>query len=523
MAITIGSTSYTYLRDAINAAISGNTISIGAGLYDISQYSPYVVGPPSQNPQNSNSKFYGSSALTLSRFYSSQLGITGLTLDGEVDPGTGAPLATITNLTRIYAGAKDSGFGIPTNWTIQNLNLQFSLTTGSEYILQGGNYGSTLKGLAGLTLRNVVFQGTHVGNSGANGAYTDLQQSDGLFFDAIRVGSDFGGQQTYTPGTTTILSSGGSAFLFAQGSNMRVADSFFVETQYGNTITFWGSTNAALSANKFDGDGQLKQRGQILSATTGTVDSNDFVGGTHLDLWDVGGQTLSATNNIFDATSQNSPSATVKKGVGIVIASTGAQGLNQARNITISGNDFTDVIPIVVQLSEASTGSGGASVQLTYGRNSVYNPVTLASTNFGRFIIGGTSADILTGALAAQQNDFISGAQGNDTLTGNGGNDAFVFAFQPGTANNNVDTITDFRATGKGTDKIWLDDAVFTTLSKGALGSSFGTKINYDSTSKGLFYDPTGGGSTTETGSTLKIAVLNGTSIAPVVGDFVVF
>ena len=219
--------------------------------------------------------------------------------------------------------------------------------------------------------------------------------------------------------------------------------------------------------------------------------------------------------------------ATVTKGVGIYIGSTSSQLLSQVRALTISGNQFTDVIPLVLDLSTAATGTTPtATAQFSFGSNEVYNPVTSSFTTFGRFIVGGTSADTLTGAQSPTRDDFISGAQGNDTLTGNGGSDAFVFAFQPGTANNNVDIITDFKnpnITSNNADKIWLDDAVFTTLSKGALGSSFGTFINYDSGTKGLFYDPLGGGSTTETGSTLKIATLGGFSVAPVAGDFVVF
>ena len=517
MAITIGSSRYTYLRDAINAANNNDTLSIEAGTYNVLDYSAGL-------PQNINNNYCGSYAPSLSRFFSSQSGITGLTLVGAVAPGTGTPLVTITNLSRLYAGAKDSGYGIPTNWTIQNLNLQFNFTAGSEYILQAGNYGSLTSNLAGLTLRNVVFQGTHVGSGAANGgAYTDLNQANSLLFDAIKVGSDFGGQNTYVAGTTSTVSSGGSAFLFAQGSDMKVQNSTFVETRYGNSITFWGSTNALLFGNVFDGDGQLKQRGQILSNSSGTVNSNVFVGGTHLDLIDMGSKTLSAVNNEFRSTSVNSPTATVNKGVGIIIASTNGQDLAQASGISISGNLFTDVNPIVVQLSGSSTGSAGSSPQLSFGSNQVFNPVTSAFTSFGRFIIGGTSNDILTGALTTSKDDFISGAQGNDTLIGNGGNDAFVFAFQPGTVNNNVDTINDFKAASKGADKIWLDDAVFTTLSKGSLGLAFGTKINYDATSKGLYYDPTGSGSVTETGSTLKIAILNGSSTAPLGTDFVVF
>jgi hypothetical protein len=217
--------------------------------------------------------------------------------------------------------------------------------------------------------------------------------------------------------------------------------------------------------------------------------------------------------------------ATVTNGVGIYIGS--CQALSQLRSLTISGNQFTDVIPLVLDLSTAATGTNpAATAQFSFGSNEVYNPVTSSFTTFGRFIVGGTSADTLTGAPLTR-NDFISGAQGNDTLTGNGGSDAFVFAFQPGTANNNVDTITDFKnpdITSNNDDKIWLDDAVFTTLSKGALGSSFGTIINYNPGTRCLFYDPLGLGSTSETNvGTLKIAKLGGFSVAPVAGDFVVF
>ena len=90
---------------------------------------------------------------------------------------------------------------------------------------------------------------------------------------------------------------------------MRIQDSTFVEKRYGNSITFGGSTNSALRGKTLAGNGQLKKRGrQILSNTTGVVDSKVVMGGIHLDLIDVGGQTLSAT-------SLNTPWATVTKGL----------------------------------------------------------------------------------------------------------------------------------------------------------------------------------------------------------------
>jgi hypothetical protein len=65
---------------------------------------------------------------------------------------------------------------------------------------------------------------------------------------------------------------------------VRIQNSTFVGTRYGNSITFWGSTNAALRGTSFAGDGQLKQRArQILNNTTGVVDSNVLMGGTQVN------------------------------------------------------------------------------------------------------------------------------------------------------------------------------------------------------------------------------------------------
>jgi serralysin len=96
--------------------------------------------------------------------------------------------------------------------------------------------------------------------------------------------------------------------------------------------------------------------------------------------------------------------------------------------------------------------------------------------------------------------NVLDGRLGADILHGNGGADAFAFTTALG--GGNVDTITDFTS---GTDRIALDDAVFTAI--GGLGglnaNAFfaGTaahdaddRIIYDSATGNLFYDADGNG-----------------------------
>ncbi|MGX7895754.1 hypothetical protein [Tsuneonella sp. HG222] len=96
--------------------------------------------------------------------------------------------------------------------------------------------------------------------------------------------------------------------------------------------------------------------------------------------------------------------------------------------------------------------------------------------------------------------NVLNGKRGADTLTGNGGNDDFVFD-TPIDGQMNVDHITDFTS---GQDRIVLDNAVFFTLSDGALQANnlvFGTeatggqnRIVYDQASGRLWFDDDGNG-----------------------------
>jgi VCBS repeat-containing protein len=114
--------------------------------------------------------------------------------------------------------------------------------------------------------------------------------------------------------------------------------------------------------------------------------------------------------------------------------------------------------------------------------------LNLTGNGFGNEIYGSAGANVLDGGA------------GGDYLVGMGGADTFAFTTTLG--GGNVDTIADFTS---GTDKIALDDAVFTAI--GGLGglnaNAFfaGTgahdaddRIIYDSATGNLFYDADGNG-----------------------------
>ncbi len=102
---------------------------------------------------------------------------------------------------------------------------------------------------------------------------------------------------------------------------------------------------------------------------------------------------------------------------------------------------------------------------------------------------GNAGGDLIDGGLGRDQ---ITGGEGADRLTGGSGSDSFLFN---ASFVNAVDTITDFK---HAYDKIILDDAIFSSLNRGRLGSSdFSTNaaqdasamIIYNAESGALYYD----------------------------------
>lgn len=125
-------------------------------------------------------------------------------------------------------------------------------------------------------------------------------------------------------------------------------------------------------------------------------------------------------------------------------------------------------------------------------------------------LTGNTAANNLSGAAGADVlqgmggNDVLRGGTGNDRLTGGGGADVFVLETAL-SASANKDLITDFV---RGTDKLRLDDDVFTALTPGALGAAqfragagvttagdASDRIIYNTSTGALYYDRDGTGS----------------------------
>ncbi len=136
--------------------------------------------------------------------------------------------------------------------------------------------------------------------------------------------------------------------------------------------------------------------------------------------------------------------------------------------------------------------------------------IDLAGNALGNYMIGNAGANRL------------EGKGGNDILVGKSGADSFVFASALGAGN--VDHLDDMTS---GSDKILLDDAVFTGLAPGALGANAfvtGTaaadaddRIVYNSGTGQLFFDADGNGA----GAAVLFATLQGAP-ALTAGDFTV-
>jgi Ca2+-binding RTX toxin-like protein len=121
-----------------------------------------------------------------------------------------------------------------------------------------------------------------------------------------------------------------------------------------------------------------------------------------------------------------------------------------------------------------------------------YDPSSTANIHF----TGNTLANEISGNAGG---NLIDGGAGADFLTGNGGADAFAFTSALG--GGNIDTLVDFAA---GTDRIYLDDAVFAGLAAGTLAASafaIGSaaadaddRIIYNQATGALYFDADGTG-----------------------------
>lgn len=149
------------------------------------------------------------------------------------------------------------------------------------------------------------------------------------------------------------------------------------------------------------------------------------------------------------------------------------------------------------------TAAGALEMEGTTGADS------FVGSEFGDWLRGGSGNDYLEGYAGDDRleggagNDTLYGGSGLDILTGGAGADQFLFGKALNQAG--IDVVTDFVPAE---DKIALSKSVFTALSAGATITSAefiaqanpitalttATRIAYDTTSGGLYYDPDGSG-----------------------------
>ncbi|HEY5712574.1 MAG TPA: calcium-binding protein [Allosphingosinicella sp.] len=186
--------------------------------------------------------------------------------------------------------------------------------------------------------------------------------------------------------------------------------------------------------------------------------------------------------------------------VGDIIVEAAGQG----NDTVAAGVDYT--LSAGAEIELITTGFIGGTAPINFGGNELANQIW--GNDGANSINGGGGNDALFGFGG---NDTLNGGTGSDALFGGNGADTFAFTTALGAAN--VDLIADFVS---GTDKIALDDAIFTGLGLGALNANAfvngstaqdaDDRILYDAATGNLFFDADGNGA----GAAVLFATLQG-------------
>jgi Ca2+-binding RTX toxin-like protein len=172
--------------------------------------------------------------------------------------------------------------------------------------------------------------------------------------------------------------------------------------------------------------------------------------------------------------------------------------------------------------SEGTADRAFASASYTLGA-AVHVETLSTSNNAGTGAIDLTGNELVNTLFGNAGANILDGKAGADTLAGFGGADQFAFTSALG--GGNVDRITDFLS---GTDKIALDDAIFTGIGTpgafnaaafvtGSAAADGNDRIIYNGATGQLFYDADGTGGI----AAVLFATLDGKP-ALSAGDFIV-
>lgn len=398
-----------------------------------------------------------------------------------------------------------------------------SLTGGAGIdTLYGGDGVDTLRGASG---NDTLYGGAGVDTmEGGDGEDTYFVDDANDRIDEVENGQD---QDRVNASVSYILASGESIEVLATNDDNGTAPINLT----GNEIaqTFIGNAGA----NAFDGGGSHHQNdlvsyatssiGLVINLTDPSANTGDAAGDTYKSIWALIGTDFAdtMTSAVIALMSNGYAGATLYGGAGydylngssaadrFYFEADGGQASGGAGNdrYYLEGNGADEDI---VEL-----GSQGADTILTKGSYTLatgvsinvlrtdddYRQTTLSLTGneFSQILIGNSGSNVL------------DGKRGNDKLTGFYGNDIFSFTSKLGATN--VDTITDFNAAD---DTIRLENAIFTTLTAGALDASAfrinATGLAEDADDRiirsatGLFYDADGVGGQ----ASIRFAIVSG-------------
>ncbi len=323
-----------------------------------------------------------------------------------------------------------------------------------------------------------------------NGTLTNLVQVDLVTYSA-----------TFTPGAfgaATIKVAAGSYEDLSQDPGGETSLTVQVADQTAPTVSIIAPATGAMGV-----------------PTTVTFSFSEEVQGFALDDVVAANGTLSNLVRI-DAKTYTATFAPASAGIGSLVIATGSYrdaagnaGLGAWRTMAVSeaglnkvGTDAVDQLYGSV-LNDALSGLAGNDVlDGGWGNDRIWGGFgndKLYGSLGNDMLMGESGSDALKGG---DDNDTLWGGEGNDNLTGGEGADIFVFDTKPSKGGNR-DKIIDF---DPAEDTIWLDNAVFTKLTKiGTLKKAnfvIGNKakdkndfIVYDKNKGVLSYDQDGSGS----------------------------
>ncbi|HEV2867266.1 MAG TPA: hypothetical protein VGX37_12225, partial [Allosphingosinicella sp.] len=413
-------------------------------------------------------------------------------------------------------------------------NIERLVLTGSSAINGTGN--TLANSLTGNAAANVLNGGAGA-DAMAGGGGDDTYIVDNAL-DKVVEASATGGTDTVNSSVSFVLGANIEKLVLTGSSAIRGTGNTLANSLTGNAAANF--LNGGAGADTMSGgagndiyvvDNAL-DRAVETSATNGidTVNSSvSFTLGANLEkLVLTGSVAINGTGNgLANSLSGNSAANSLNGGAGADFMSGG------------DGNDlyFVDDAgdKAVETRSLGGTDAVSSTVSFTLGAYVENLTLTgLAAVNgtgngLANVITGNGAANILAGASGADTlsggggRDELHGGTGRDTLQGGASIDSFVF--DTALLSSNVDHVVDFT---RGTDKLVLEDAVFTGLAPGSLpsgalviGTSAGAaddRIIYDPSTGALLFDRDGSGSA----AAVQFAILDNKPATLSANDFLV-